>query len=378
MRQLAFPLMILMAMATPVMAQPSGGGRGGDLASRPTPVIISTITTDQFVDEVEAIGTLRANETVTLAATVTETITAINFEDGQRVKKGDILVEMTNAEEKANLDQQRALVNEASRQLERTRDLARNGAASKTTLDERQRQYSAARAGMAALQSRLEDHIIVAPFDGIVGLRNLSVGALVQPGTTITTLDDDSVMKLDFAIPSVFMTTLTPGISIVAKADGFEEKFSGTVSSINSQIDPATRAVMVRAIIPNPEGLLKPGLLMKVSLLKNPREVVIVPENAIIPEGRKHFVLVADEAQTPPVAERREIQVGARRPGAAEVLSGLKAGEKVIVHGTMMARPGALLSITAEQKPGEALSDILKTLAAEKQKAAGNPQKGGD
>ena len=356
-------LALLLTAIAPAAAQPGGGGGG---PARPIPVIVSAAITDRFVDEVEAIGTLRANETVTLASTVTETITALNFEDGQRVVKGDILVEMTSAEEKALLDQQRALVNEAAKQLERTRDLAKGGAASKTTLDERQREYSAAKAGMAALQSRLEDHIIVAPFDGVVGFRNLSVGALLQPGTTITTIDDDRVMKLDFSVPSVFLTTLKPGVSIVAQADGFEKDFVGTVSSIDSQIDPVTRAVMVRALIPNPDGLLKPGLLMKVSLLKNPRDAIVIPENGIIPEGRKHFVLVVDTAQTPPVAQRREITIGARRPGEVEVLSGLAAGEKIVVHGTMMARPGAPVAITAEQKQGEPLADILRKVAADK------------
>lgn len=357
----------------PVAAQPAGGA-----GAKPLPVIVASAYVDEFVDEVEAIGTLRANETVTLASTVTETVTAVNFEDGQRVKKGDILIEMTSAEEKALLDQQRALLNESAKQLERTRDLAKNGAASGTILDERQREYSAAKAGMAALQSRLEDHIIVAPFDGVVGLRNISVGALLQPATKITTLDDDSVMKLDFSVPSIFLPTLKPGVSIVATADGFQEKFSGTVASIDSQIDPVTRAVMVRALIPNPEGVLKPGLLMKVNLLKNPRDAIVIPENAIVPEARKHFVFVVDESQSPAKAERREIKIGARRPGEVEAVSGLKAGEKVIAHGTMLVRPGAPVSITAEQQPGQPLTDILNKADAETEKPAEANAKDGE
>lgn len=364
---------ILIATIHPASAQgkPGGGGQG------PVPVIVSTAYTDQFVDRVEAIGTLRANETITLASTVTETVTAVNFTDGQRVKKGDILVEMTSAEEKALLDQQRALVNEASKQLERTKELAANGAAPKSVLDERQREFTSARAGLAALQSRLEDHIILAPFDGVVGLRNISVGALLQPATTITTLDDDSVMKLDFPVPSVFLQTLKPGVAIVARATGFDEEFRGEVSAIDSQIDEATRSVVVRAIIPNPDGKLKPGLLMTVELLKNPREAVAVPENAIVPEGRKHFVLVVDESKTPPVAEKREIVIGARREGDVEVTDKLKAGEKVIVQGTMTARPGGPLKITAEQARGETLETVLKRLAgkaAAAEKPAGEAQ----
>lgn len=340
----------------PALAQAKGGGQA------PASVIISAAYEDDFVDRVEALGTLRANETVTLASTVTETVTAINFTDGQRVNKGDILVEMTSAEEKALLDQQRALVNEASKQLQRTRDLAKSGAAASSVLDERQREYASAKAGLAALQSRLEDHIIVAPFNGVVGLRNISVGALLQPATVITTLDDDSVMKLDFSVPSIFLPTLQTGLEIQASATGFDEKFKGEISAVSSQIDETSRSVVVRAIIPNPDAKLKPGLLMTVELLKNPRKSVAVPESAIVPEGRRHSVFVVDETQSPPVVEKREVVLGARREGDVEVVEHLKSGEKVVVQGTMMTRPGGQVKVTAVQERGESLEDVLKRL----------------
>lgn len=340
-------------MAAPGMAQQRG-------PSGPTPVVVYTVKSDKFVDRVEAIGTLRANETIVLTSTVTETVTAVNFEDGQRVTKGDILVEMTSGEEKALIDQQRALVNEAGKQLERARELSKDGAVAKSVLEERQRDYNSAKAGMAALQSRLEDHIIVAPFDGIVGLRNISVGTLLQPGARITTLDDDSVMKLDFSVPSLFLPTLKTGIAINAKAAGFEEAYAGTVSAIDSQIDPSTRAVGVRAIIPNPDGALKPGLLMTVELLKNPRESLAIPETAIIPEGRKTFVLVVADGEQGTTVEKREVVTGTRRPGEVEVTDKLKEGDKIVVQGTMTAQPGKPVKILAEQEKGDTLQDIVK------------------
>lgn len=348
----------LMVSIIPASAQDKkpGGGQG------PAPVIVASAYKDNFVDKVEAIGTLRANETITLASTVTETVTAINFTDGPRVMKGDVLVEMTDGEEKALLDQQRALVNEAQKQLERAKGLAATGAVSKEVLEQRQREASSTRAGLAALASRLDDHIITAPFDGVVGLRNVSVGALLQPATKITTLDDDSVMKLDFAVPSVFLPTLKPGVKIIAKAPGFAEDFTGEVSAIDSQVDEATRSVVVRAIIPNPDAKLKPGLLMTVVLLKSPRESIGIPETAIVPEGRKQFVFVVNGT----TVEKREIVVGARREGDLEVTQGLKEGEKVIVQGTMMVRDGGAVSVTAEQKKGEKLADLLKRTRTDK------------
>lgn len=359
MRFFVLPLAAFSLLHTmPALAQ--GKGPQG-----PIQVIVTEAYTDRFVDRVEALGTLKANESIVLASTVTETVSAVNFTDGQRVAKGDVLVEMADGEEKALLDQQRALVNEAKKQLDRTQDLAKSGAASSAILDERQRQYTAARAGLSALQSRLEDHIIVAPFDGIVGLRNTSVGALLQPGTAITTLDDDSVMKLDFTVPSIFLSAIGPGLEIIAKASGYKESFKGQITAVDSQVDSVTRAVTVRAMIPNPNGALKPGLLMSVKLLKNPRDSVGIPENAIVPEGRKAFVFVLDESKEPPVLEKREIIIGTRREGDLEVLENLVPGEKVVVQGTMMARPGAPVAVTAVQKRGESLSDLLKRISSD-------------
>jgi membrane fusion protein (multidrug efflux system) len=359
-KQIALSLVALV-MACPAFAQ--GKGKGGQ---GPTPVVVAEAYTDQFVDRVEAIGTLKANESITVASTVTETVTSIHFNDGQRVAKGDLLVAMASGEETALLEQQKALVNEAAKQLERTKELAKNGAAATSVLDERRREYASAKAGMDALQSRLEDHIITAPFDGVLGLRNVSVGALLQPGTAITTLDDDSVMKLDFSVPSVFLPTLKPGLGIVAKASGFPQEFKGEVTAVDSQVDEVTRSITVRAILPNPESVLKPGLLMTVELLKDPRQSVGIPENAIVPEGRKAFVFVVDETKTPPTVEKREVTIGVRREGDLEVVKNLKAGEKVVVQGTMMVRPGAPVKITAVQQKGETEEQLLKRMGAAK------------
>ena len=363
------PLLVNISGAL-AQGQPAGGGKGGP-GGGPTPVIVADAYQDDFVDRVEAIGTLRANETITLASTVTETVTAVNFTDGQRVKKGDVLIEMTSAEEKALLDQQRALVNEASKQLERTRELAKYGAASTSVLDERQREYTSTRAGLAALASRLEDHVITAPFDGVVGLRNLSVGALLQPGTTITTLDDDSVMKLDFPVPSIFLPTLQPGLAIIARSAGFDDEFKGQITAIDSQIDPVSRSVVVRAVIPNPEGRLRPGLLMTLELLKNPRQSVGIPETAIVPEGRKQFVFVVRDDKV----EKREVAIGTRREGDLEISQNLKAGEQVVVQGTMMVRDGANVKVIARQEKGESLQNVLKRLKPPAQAGKGGAEK---
>ena len=337
-------------------------------AQQAVPVIVKAVVTDHFVDRVEALGTLRANETVVLTATVSEIVTDVHFEDGQRVKAGSILVEMTNEEEHALIEEERSTVAEAKKQYDRLRPLVQRGAASIALLDQRRREYETAKARLRAIESKLQDRLIIAPFAGVVGLRNISTGALIEPGDVITTLDDDSVMKLDFTVPSIHLASLKIGLPMVATSPAFPgQQFEGIVASINSRIDPVTRAIVVRAILSNPKRLLKPGLLMQVTLLKNPRDVLVIPEEALIPSGRENHVLVVDRSAEPPVAQSRQVTTGGRRPGEVEIIDGLEAGEFVVVDGTFRARPGQPVTVIAVDSGDEPLARLL----SREQKGAG-------
>lgn len=359
----ALGLTILACPASSFAAQ-KGGGMGG-----PRPVVVEAVKKDHFEDRVEALGSLRANETVTLTATVTETVTAVNFEDGQRVQKGDVLVEMTRGEEAADLDAQQATAEEAKRQMERLEPLVKSGAASTSTLDEKQREYETAKAGLAAVQSRISDRLIVAPFSGVVGLRQISPGAVLQPGMKITTLDDDTVMKLDFSVPMVFLSALQPGLEIIAQTAAFgDQQFKGQIFSVDSQIDPATRSIMARAIIPNPDRILKPGLLMTVTLLKNPREALVVPEEAITSEAQKNFVFTVTDEDGKATAHKREVTLGARRPGDVEILSGIAEGDLVVTRGAMNMTDGMAVNVTARQQGHETLPELLRQKPASQDK----------
>ncbi len=325
------------------------------------PVVVTEIARDRFVDRVEALGTLRANETLELTATVSEIVTAIDFDDGQRVEAGDILVEMTSKEEHALIEEEKSTIAEAKKQYDRVRRLAERGATSQALLDQRRREYETARARLRAIESKLQDRLIVAPFSGIVGLRNISVGALVEPGDVVTTLDDDSVMKLDFTVPAIYLATLKTGLPIVARSPAFADRqVEGPVASINSRIDPSTRSIIVRAILPNPERLLKPGLLMSVELMKNPREILVIPEEALIPLGRETYVFVVDRSADPTIAEKRKVKTGSRRQGDVEILSGLDPGESVITQGTLRARAGQPVKIIAVDSGDESLASLLE------------------
>jgi membrane fusion protein (multidrug efflux system) len=328
-------------------------------APGPVPVIAAEVRRDQFVDRVEALGTLKANESVSVTANVTETVSAIHFDDGERVEKGQVLVEMTSAEEHALLEEAQARVAEAERQYDRVKSLVAQRSASESLLDERKRDLDTARALLVAIESRLADRLIKAPFAGVLGLRNISPGALVEPGDLITTLDDVSVMKLDFAVPSVFLTDLEPGLRIATKARAYGERtFAGKIRSIDSRVDPVTRSIQVRALIPNPDRTLKPGVLMQVELLRNPRETLVIPESGLLQQGRDQFVLLVGEGGT---VERRQVRAGARRPGEVEIVDGLTAGDKVITHGNDKVRPGQRVRIQAFDDGTKSLHEMLES-----------------
>ena len=335
-------------------------GASGAFAKEPLEVIVAPVISMPFEDRVEALGTLKANESVVLTASVTETVGALHFDDGDRVAAGQLLVEMTSAEEKARLKEVRAREQEAKRQYSRVESLARQGTASQSLLDERRREWQTARAQLVAIESRLSDLLVKAPFAGVIGLRNVSVGALVEPGDEIATLDDDALLKLDLSVPSVYLPTLLPGLPVVAKTAAYgDREFKGRLRSIDSRVDPVTRSVIARVILPNEDRVLKPGLMMQVTLKKNPRTALVIPESALMPSGNKQYVLVAAPDTNGYTAERRQVSIGTRRPGLVEITSGLSEDEKVVTHGSMRARPGQSIAIMAVEDGETPLESLL-------------------
>lgn len=327
---------------------------------RLVPVFVSEIKKVAFIDEVQALGTLQANENVNLSSTVTERITEVNFRDNQRVLKGELLIEMEASEELAQLAEEQYRMQVARLQLERTKELVSRQAQTQAELDQRELELETAKARISAIQSRIEERRIVAPFDGVVGIRNISVGALIQPGTLITTVDDDSVMKLDFSVPEVFLSTLIAGIQIEAEASAYPGRiFKGTVTSVDSRVDSITRAVAARAIIDNGDRSLKAGMLMTLELKKSPRETIVIPEEALVTIGTQNFVFVAESEGEKTIARRKNIELGSRRKGEIEVLTGIAEGMSVITHGTVRVRDGSEISIRAVETGDESLVDLL-------------------
>ncbi|WNK19291.1 efflux RND transporter periplasmic adaptor subunit [Halomonas piscis] len=312
-------------------------------------VIAARVAQGAWADTVRAPGTLKADESVTLSATVTDVITAIDFDDGDEVEAGQRLIQLDDEEERARLRAARASAGEAQNALRRATQLQERNLSARADVEDSQARLDQARAEAAALEARLANYRITAPFSGRMGLRNVSVGTLVSPGDELATLDKLDVMRLDASIPAVRLGQISPGSPLRARTRAFPERtFRGEVASIDTRVDPIARSVTVRARLDNPDARLRPGMLMQVELDAATREALTVPEAAIVSASRSHYVWRLDANDNNRV-ERRRVELGTRRLGEAEVLAGLERGDLVVVHGAETLRDGQtpeLLGIT--------------------------------
>lgn len=331
----AFGFFLISAVADMALSQPRGGNSG------PTPVQTAIATREDFTDSVEALGTTRANETVVITAKLTETVREVRFEDGQTVRRGDVLLVLDSGEETANLESAEAQAAERRSAYERAAGLEEKQIVSRASYEERRAALKQAEADVQSIRSRLGDAIIKAPFDGVLGLREVSVGTLVRPGEKITTIDDLTQMKVDFDVPSLYLQSLKPGLAVSGTVEAFGDRvFTGTVSTIDTQIDTVTRTVKVRAIVPNADFVLKPGLLMSVTLGINPRNVLVVPEGAIIQQKDKTSMFLVEGDSV----KRIEVKRGQRSLGKVEILEGLEEGQEFVTVGGMNLSDGAKIT----------------------------------
>jgi membrane fusion protein (multidrug efflux system) len=317
----------------------AAGGSGSGGGARPAvSVVTAPVRAERLALELEALGTARANESIEVTAKVSNLITAVKFAEGQYVTQGAVLVELDGAQARADLAIAEAALAESRSQYARSRELYTTRALSEAQLEQIEATLKANEARVAASRSRLGDTVIRAPFAGRVGLRRVSVGSLVNPGTVITTLDDTRTIKLDFTIPETFLAEVTPGLVVTASSVAYPEQiFTGKVASIDSRVDPSTRSVTVRALVPNPEGVLKPGMFLTVRLTRGERDALVIPEEAVVPEQGDVFVFVVKDG----LAEKRLIHTGQRLVGSVQVTDGLAAGEVVVTEGTQKLRDGA-------------------------------------
>ena len=346
--RLSRPRAFVLVVALGLLAA-CGGPGGGD--GEPSQILVTTTVVEpvEWTDSVEALGTARANESVTITAKVNETVVRVNFDSGDVVEAGQVLVDLSGRVELAGLEEARANLREAEQQLHRYQQLAADQLISTSQLDTQRAGRDSARARLDAIRARLADRVITAPFGGVLGLRQVSPGTVLSPGDPITTLDDISIIKLDFAVPEAFLSTLLPGQTIAAHSVAWPgEVFTGVVHSLDSRVDPVTRSVTVRAEIPNPDLKLRPGMLLTVEVAQPPRITLAIPELALVQVGRQAFVFRVESDDT---VRQVPVRIGVRRPGEVEIRDGLEAGDRVVVEGTVKLRDGAVGQFADAQAP---------------------------
>lgn len=333
----AVPLLALLALG----ACDGSGTGGSDAASARAPSAVLVETVEARVQpvsrSVEAVGTLNGNESVTLTAKVTEQVSAVYFEGGELVEAGEVLAELIDAEQTALLSEAEANLREAQLQLERLVTLGKE-IATAAEIDVARARVDAARARLEAIRSRVADRSITAPFSGVVGFRRISVGALLTPGTVIAELDAIDPLKLDFTLPELFLSEIAVGDTISGRSVAWPGlEFDGEVTRIGSRVDPVSRAFQVRALLDNEQRRLRPGMLINVTLAIAEAPGIVVPEQALIQVADRSAVYVVDDGA---IARRAEVTLGRRLPGRVVLRDGVEPGERVVIKGQLLLRPG--------------------------------------
>jgi membrane fusion protein (multidrug efflux system) len=334
-------ILVVVLLAISACEKEQASGRDPD--ERTAIVITERIELQAMIDEIQALGTANANESVDIQSRIPSLIERIAFQEGQLVAAGDLLVELENNEIEAGLAVAEAALSESRSLYNRSQNLAETQAISASGLEQLYAQVQVDEAQVVAARARLDNTIIRAPFSGRIGLRRVSPGSFVNNSTVITTLDDVSKIKLDFSVPETFLTVLSDGMKVVAHSLVYPDReFQGVVQSIDTRLDPISRSVRVRAIIPNPDAALKPGMFLTVDLQRDRGNVLLAPEQAIVPEGSAQFVYVVIDG----IVEKRTVVLGRRIPGYVVIDEGLSAGDTVVTEGTHKLRDGSAVKVS--------------------------------
>lgn len=304
------------------------------------PVEAAMVRRDEWVEVVEVIANLRANEAVVIRPEFEGKVSAIHFEEGQRVTVGERLLTLDGSIYMAELDQQIARAQLSKTNDQRVKSLRRQGLSSEKEQDQSSSELLVNSAAVALARTRLSKMTLSAPFSGVVGLRQVSVGDYLNRGQDIVSLLDLSVMKVDFRVPQRILARLAVGQAITLTVDSYPgERFSGEVYAIDPQVDLNGRNVQLRARVENRDGRLKAGLFGTLQLTVDRHQGLLIPEQALVPQGEKRTVYRIIDGK----AQQVEVEIGLRRQGEVEVISGLKEGDQVVTAGQLKIRDGAAI-----------------------------------
>lgn len=343
-------LAVAIALVASACAQQEAGPGPGGGQRPPTPVVGFEAQQGPVADKISLVGNLAANESVQISSNVDGFIAAIAFEEGQSVAKDDTLVTLDQAKLRAEKDRAQADLQLAETTLERYRSLDASGAIAKQEVERVVAEHAAAQADLNVAKENFDDTMITAPFDGIMGARLVSPGQFVQRGMVLSTLISQDPMKAEFRVPERFLKQINIGHKVDVTLAAFpDETFSGEVYFVDPQLDERTRTVLVKARIPNPEGRLRRGMFANLDLITTVKEnAVLIPESALMWKQDNAMVYVVDAQGA---AEMRPVRTGIRQAGFVEILSGVAAGDTVIVEGFQKIGPGAPVAVRIEERP---------------------------
>lgn len=299
-----------------------------------------------FKDEISALGTAQAKESVTLTAQSTDRVESIQFDDGDVVVKGQTLLTLEHGEEQALVQELKINLAEQTRQLKRLQDLDKKSATAQSSLDSQKSVMEATQSQLDVAEIRLSEKFIYAPFSGQLGLRQISPGQLVTNNTAITSLDDVSKIKVEFQLPEKYLNKVSVGQRVEAENIAYDIPFIGEVSAISSRVDSVTRAFRVRALFNNELNKLRPGMLLQVKVETKASQALVIPESSLIPINQKQYVYQIVDSKV----QRSEVQIGRRKPGLVEIVTGLNEGDEVVTQGVIKVRPGS--TVTTQAKKG--------------------------
>ena len=334
----------------------AAGGPGARGPGGPVAVEVGKVQRMRLEDDADAVGTVRSNQSVVLRPEVSGRIVKLAFQDGQRVRRGQLLVQLDDTLQQAQLKQAEAQAGIARTNLQRSRELVAQNFVSQSAVDQNAAALDVTLAQVALAQAQAARMQVLAPFDSMAGIRLVNLGDYVKDGADIVKLDDVSSVWVDFRLPERFLSRIKPGQGVEITLDALPgRKLKAVVGALDSQVDADGRSVLVRARLANPDGVLRSGMFARARVVFSVREdALVVPEEALVPQGDKQFVVLVMPGDKGPVSKRVEARVGQRVAGKAELLSGVSDGDTVVLAGQarLMRADGQALRVVDISKPG--------------------------
>jgi membrane fusion protein (multidrug efflux system) len=312
------------------------------------PVMVETIRIDPepLENKISAVGSILSNESVTVKPEVSGKINFIGFEEGEYVEKGKVLFQLDAELLDAELQEVKANYDYAGRQYERAKKLKKDGVIPVEEFDERFRAYRNAQSRLNTLSTRLKKHKILTPFSGRVGSRMVSIGDYLAVGDPMVHLEDLSVIKVEFYVPQRYIQKINNGQLVRVVVEPLPQVYEGNVYLIDPQVDPETRSAVIRAKVSNPEEVLKPGMFCTVTVVTEKKDALMVPEEAIVSRGEKHFLYILEGGK----AVMKQVNLGIFSDGKVEVETGVKTDDQVIIAGLQKISPGtSVREVTREE-----------------------------